>query len=113
MEAELAFINFDDLMTHIEEVICTMIDTVLENPEIAEHIRRLNPGFAPPKRPFLRMDYRDAIKYLQEHNITVPADEWVSPQSGWTGLIALTERPASLRGRIVTVTILLRQPREK
>ena len=32
-------------------------------------VKQLHPEFQPPKRPFLRMSYRDAIKYLIEHGI--------------------------------------------
>ena len=40
------------------------------DPVSAEVIRTLHPEFVAPKRPFMRLDYRDAIKYLNEHNIT-------------------------------------------
>ncbi|EJT96961.1 asparaginyl-tRNA synthetase [Dacryopinax primogenitus] len=72
LEAELCFITFDDLMTHIENIICETIDVLLSDPRMAELVQMLNPGFKPPKRPFLRMDYRDAIKYLNDHGIQRP-----------------------------------------
>jgi len=72
LEAELAFIDFDDLMTHIETIICETIDLLLSDPRMAELIETLNPGFKPPKRPFMRMDYKDAIKYLNDHGIQRP-----------------------------------------
>jgi asparaginyl-tRNA synthetase len=47
-----------------------VIDSVMKNPEAAAMLKELNPDFKPPKRPFKRMDYVDAIKWLNEHNIT-------------------------------------------
>jgi len=72
LEAELAFITFDDLMTHIESIICETIDLLLSDPHMAQLVETLNPGFKPPKRPFMRLDYKDAIKYLNEHGIQRP-----------------------------------------
>ncbi|KAF2671074.1 asparaginyl-tRNA synthetase, cytoplasmic [Microthyrium microscopicum] len=69
VEAELDFITFDDLLTHLEAIICRVIDLTLSDPTIAAHIERLNPGFTPPARPFLRMKYSDAIQWLIDHKI--------------------------------------------
>ncbi|CAE6425988.1 unnamed protein product [Rhizoctonia solani] len=69
LEAELAFITFDELMAHIEAVICETVDTLLEDPKMAELVYQLHPKFEKPKRPFMRMNYKDAIKYLVEHGI--------------------------------------------
>lgn len=69
LEIELAFISFDDLLSHIEQDICGMVDRLLRDDKIRELVETLNPGFQPPKRPFLRLNYKDAIQYLNEHNI--------------------------------------------
>ncbi|KAG8924847.1 putative asparagine--tRNA ligase, cytoplasmic [Tulasnella sp. 419] len=69
LEAELAFINFDDLMTHIEAVICESVDILLSDPTTEALLRTLNPKFTKPSRPFMRLNYKDAIKYLNEHGI--------------------------------------------
>ncbi|ADV22370.1 asparagine-tRNA ligase [Cryptococcus gattii E566] len=69
LEAELAFVNFKDLLDHIEDLICEVIDTLLADPIASEIIKNLNPEFVPPQRPFVRLDYCDAIKYLNEHGI--------------------------------------------
>lgn len=84
IEAELAFITFDDLLSHLEEMLCRTIDYVWNDPEIRQHIIDLNEEatkeakkrgedtvykFTPPQRPFMRMDYKDAIKWLNEHDI--------------------------------------------
>lgn len=46
-----------------------MVDRVLQNDKVRQLIEQLNPGFQPPKRPFMRLSYKDAIAYLNEHNI--------------------------------------------
>ena len=69
LEGELAFISFEDLLEHIEEVICKMIDKILDDPTTKSIVNELNPNFTKPSRPFKRMDYRDAIKWLQDNNV--------------------------------------------
>jgi len=105
VEAELAFLTFKDLLEHIEELvrprfsllrtrrsssdavstsqICQTIDRVLADPKIKELIDFLWGGkgkFEAPSRPFMRMDYREAIAWLNEHNITRPGEDGVEGQ---------------------------------
>ncbi|KAM0249629.1 hypothetical protein ACHAP5_002755 [Fusarium lateritium] len=69
VEAELDFITFDNLLDHLEHVICRVIDLTLENPLAAEAIKKYNPDFEKPAQPFMRMRYADAIDWLRERGI--------------------------------------------
>lgn len=69
VEAECAFMTFDDLLDRLEDLICDVVDRVMASP-VGDLVRELHPEFQPPKRPFMRMDYSDAIVYLKENNIT-------------------------------------------
>ncbi|KAI9307482.1 hypothetical protein BJ944DRAFT_261853 [Cunninghamella echinulata] len=69
LEAELCFLNFDDLLDAIEDLICDVIDRVMAHAPTRQLIEQLNPNFQPPSRPFLRMKYADAIEYLKENDI--------------------------------------------
>lgn len=69
IEAELDFITFDDLLVHLELVMCRVIDIALKNPHTAKLVQDLNPKFQVPERPFMRMKYADAIDWLVEHDI--------------------------------------------
>ncbi|KZT72393.1 asparaginyl-tRNA synthetase [Daedalea quercina L-15889] len=75
LEAELAFIDFNDLMNHIEGVICDTADRLLADPSTAALIKQLNPNFTAPARPFRRLSYVDAIAWLNEHGIQHEAED--------------------------------------
>jgi len=67
MEAELAFITFEDLLHHLEDLICDVCETLMS--KVGDIILAANPSFKVPKKPFRRMHYSDAIKYCNEHGI--------------------------------------------
>jgi asparaginyl-tRNA synthetase len=69
IEAECPFITFNDLLDRLEDLVVDVVDRVLKSPW-GYIVKELNPNFVPPKRPFRRMDYADAIKWLKENNVT-------------------------------------------
>ncbi|KAF9049332.1 class II aaRS and biotin synthetase [Hymenopellis radicata] len=75
LEGELGFINFDELMSHLEAIICETVGKLLADPIAAGLIQQLNPGFKAPARPFLRMSYADTIGWLVEHKIQHAAED--------------------------------------
>lgn len=75
VEAELDFIDFDELLEHLEEIICRVIDTVLNDAEMAAFLKELNPSFSRPSRPFMRMKYSDAIEWLNKQDPPIPNEE--------------------------------------
>lgn len=75
VEAEIDFIEFSDLLDHLEEIICSVIDIVLANKEISKYIKALNPDFQKPARPFLRMRYSDAINWLNSQDPPILNEE--------------------------------------
>ena len=69
LEAELGFLNFEELLEHLEQAICGTLERILRDEPSKKLLAQLNPTFTMPTRPFKRMDYRDAIKWLNEHDI--------------------------------------------
>ncbi|NWQ98048.1 SYNC protein, partial [Burhinus bistriatus] len=68
IEAECPFISFEDLLDRLESLVCDVVDRVLKSPA-SSLLYDLNPGFKPPKRPFRRMNYSEAIEWLKEHDV--------------------------------------------
>ena len=69
IEAELAFLDFKTFLQHIENLLVKSVKYVLEDPIAGPLVEQLNPGFKAPEAPFMRLEYKDAIKWLQEHDI--------------------------------------------
>lgn len=69
IEAECPFITFDDLLDRLEDLICDVVQRVLDSP-YGHIVQELNPDFKKPEKPFIRMNYSDAIKYLKDNGIT-------------------------------------------
>jgi asparaginyl-tRNA synthetase len=67
LEAEMPYISFEDLLNAIEDLICDTYDRVVKlcGPILAT----VNPNAKPPKKPFKRMNYTDAIEYCRQHKI--------------------------------------------
>lgn len=70
VEAERPFITFEQLLDTIEDLISDLIERVMADPVAGQILKELNPNFKQPKKPFKRMEYADAIKYLKDNNIT-------------------------------------------
>jgi len=67
IEAECPFIDFNDLLDRLEDLICDVVDRVLQSP-LGYLVNELNPNFKPPKKPFRRMQYIEAIQWLKDHD---------------------------------------------
>lgn len=68
VEAEFSFIDYNELICRVEDMVCSVVEGVLSGP-LASYLGDLNPGFKMPKRPFRRMDYKEAIDWLGSHGV--------------------------------------------
>jgi asparaginyl-tRNA synthetase len=68
-------VQFPDLLDHLEELICSVVDTTLADKECSGFIQALNPGFQKPSRPFLRLKYSDAINWLNSQDPPILNEE--------------------------------------
>lgn len=69
VESELAFIDFEDLLSHLERLLTKSIKYVLDDPIAGPLIKQLNPNFQVPTMPFKRMEYIEALDWLNENGI--------------------------------------------
>ncbi|KAI9151069.1 asparagine--tRNA ligase [Blastocladiella emersonii ATCC 22665] len=74
VEAEMAFITFDDLLDHLERMFDFVLDFVLADPVGKTLLAELNPDFVRPATPFRRMKYAEAIQWLNDNKINKEED---------------------------------------
>ncbi|CAR29107.1 hypothetical protein ZYGR_0Z00280 [Zygosaccharomyces rouxii] len=69
IEGELGFIDFDDLLSHLEKLFVETVGYIMEDPVGSAIVKQLNPDFKAPTYPFKRLDYKDALEWLNEHGV--------------------------------------------
>eukprot|EP01086_Lenisia_limosa_P001701 TRINITY_DN1347_c0_g1_i1.p1 TRINITY_DN1347_c0_g1~~TRINITY_DN1347_c0_g1_i1.p1 ORF type:complete len:442 (+),score=135.56 TRINITY_DN1347_c0_g1_i1:226-1551(+) len=67
VEAECPFLDFDELMDRIEDLVCDVTERVMNTS--TELMKEINPEFKAPQRPFRRMSYVDAIEWLRNEKV--------------------------------------------
>jgi len=67
VEAECPFIDFNQLLDRLEDLVCDVVDRTLKSP-LGHLVQELNPTFVAPKKPFMRMKYTEAIQWLKDHD---------------------------------------------
>ncbi|XP_058026473.1 asparagine--tRNA ligase, cytoplasmic [Ahaetulla prasina] len=75
IEAEFPFMSYEDLLNRLEDLVCDVVDRVLKSP-VSDLVYALNPNFEPPKRPFKRMNYTEALIWLKEHEVKKEDDTY-------------------------------------
>lgn len=66
-EGEMGFCTFEELLCELEDMVVGVCERLVKR--AGDAVASINPDFKVPPRPFLRMEYADAIKYLKEHKI--------------------------------------------
>ncbi|VDK41445.1 unnamed protein product [Taenia asiatica] len=64
IEAESPFIEFDDLLNQIEDLVVDVSERVMK--KAGDMILEINPKFKPPGKPFRRLEYRQALVELEK-----------------------------------------------
>lgn len=93
VEPEVAFTTLEELMELAEDLICYIVERVLERrrPELAILERDPVP-LERVAKPFPRMTYDEAVQWLLDHGVPMtPGDDFGSPQE--TALSEAFERP--------------------
>ncbi|EAX92385.1 asparaginyl-tRNA synthetase family protein [Trichomonas vaginalis G3] len=68
IEAEYPFIDFDELMSRIEDMVIAVVNGLLES-EFKDFILKHNPDLKPLKKPFKRITHKEALEFCRTHDI--------------------------------------------
>eukprot|EP00834_Sanchytrium_tribonematis_P005330 NODE_316_length_9983_cov_1.089741.p1 type:complete len:551 gc:universal NODE_316_length_9983_cov_1.089741:4391-6043(+) len=79
IEAEISFIEFEDLLNHLEKLLSFVVEFLQKDDEAKILLKQLNPQFSGLKLPIKRMTYKEAIKWLRENNIEKSEEDGGGP----------------------------------
>jgi asparaginyl-tRNA synthetase len=68
IEAEYPFIDFDELMSRIEDMVIAVVNGLLDS-EFGDFIRERTPSLKKLTKPFKKITHREAIEYCRTHSI--------------------------------------------
>ena len=66
-EGEAAFISYEDLLDLLEDMCVDVAARLVKR--AGPLLKEVNPNFVPPTKPFLRMNYSDAVEYCRKNSI--------------------------------------------
>lgn len=73
LEIECPFIDFDELMNRIEDMVVSVAEDIMGG-EFRADMEFINPSFKVPKKPFRRMEYTEGLKWLKSNNVKKEED---------------------------------------
>jgi len=72
-EGELGFIKYEELLALLEDMVVDVAERLVKKAKPL--LDAVNPKFELPKKPFMQMNYSDAIEYCRTHNIKKESGE--------------------------------------
>ncbi len=79
VDVEIAFINYEDVMNLLEELICHVFKHIKK--KCPNELSTLNQKFSVPKKPFPRYTYTEIIEKLQNEGVVINWGEDISTQA--------------------------------
>jgi len=76
-EGELGFITYEDLLDLLEDMCVDVAERLVA--KAGDMLKIVNPNFVAPKKPFIRMNYSEAVKYCQFRRICSQLRDKLSP----------------------------------
>jgi len=79
IDMEEAFVDYNDVMTKLESLICEVINAIRENCDL--ELKVLNHDLSLPSRPFMRVTYNEVVEKLRELGVEISWGEDISTEA--------------------------------
>ncbi len=79
IDMEEAFVDYNDVMTKLESLICEVISAIKENCDL--ELKVLNHDLPLPARPFMRYTYTEVVEKLRQFGVEISWGEDISTEA--------------------------------